>query len=141
MKIFDIVDFIGKRDKSGALIALKAVLAGAKSSSSSSNSSFADRKNLYGLITLLHRMFKAFLYIKSSDNREDLKNYIERNIGHSPYMVSKITANYIKFSANFTAEEIIKIFGILNSYDYKLRTAQSGQSRGIILKLIADLLS
>ena len=55
--------------------------------------------------------------------------------------LSKITANYIKFSANFTAEEIIKIFGILNSYDYKLRTAQSGQSRGIILKLIADLLS
>ncbi|MBM3705738.1 MAG: hypothetical protein FJW66_04345 [Actinobacteria bacterium] len=139
MKIFDLVDFIGKRDKSGALVALKSVLVPVKSGAADNDSGSGDKRNILGLITLLHRMFKAFLYIKSTDDREILKNYILRNIGHAPYMVPKVTSNYIKFSANFNYSEIIKIIGILNRYDYLLRTAPSGQLKGLILKLIAEI--
>ena len=55
MKIFDAVDHIGNRDKGGALKALKVVS--------------DEKQNMLGLITLLHRMFKAFLYLKSDTEK------------------------------------------------------------------------
>ncbi len=44
MKIFDLVDYLGGRDKNGSLVALEEIL--------------SEDSNLLGLITLIHRMFK-----------------------------------------------------------------------------------
>jgi len=138
MKIFDLVDFIGKRDKNNALVALKSVVEEKKSVKSLQASSQSE-KNLLGLLTLLHRMFKAFLYIKSPSKDESLKSYVERNIGHIPYMVGRVSSNYSRFSKNFSSAEIIKIFGILNEYDILLRTSYTNSSTGLVLKLISDI--
>ena len=55
MKIFDAVDYIGNKDKGGALKTLKIVS--------------GEKQSMLGLITLLHRMFKAFLYLKSDTEK------------------------------------------------------------------------
>ncbi len=89
MKIFEAVDYIGNKDKGNALKTLK-VISG-------------EKQSMVGLITLLHRMFKAFLYLKSDiekkggaeknsqtysrsyqggmNNEGSFKKYLERNLG------------------------------------------------------------
>lgn len=124
MKIFDLVDFIGNRDKKNALIALKAIA--------------REKQNTIGIITLLHRMFKSFLYAKSSSGQVLIKNYVERNIGHVPFMVGKVVSNYTRASRNYSVDEIISIFNILNNYDILLRQTNV-EDINIILKMITDI--
>jgi len=138
MKIFDLVDFIGKRDKNSALEALKSVLYEKKSVKGSQDFSQSG-KNILGLITLLHRMFKAFLYIKSQGQKDLLSSYVKRHIGHVPYMVQKVSENYIRFSRNYSIAEIIGIFDILNDYDTLLRTSHQDMAQGLALKIISDI--
>jgi DNA polymerase III delta subunit len=130
MKIFDAVDHIGNREKSGALKTLK-VISG-------------EKQNMLGLITLLHRMFKAFIYLRSDVEKRgpaekatysygrsyqrdkdidgSFKKYLERNLGHSPYAVKAIEEKYLRFSRKYGKKEIIKVFDILNRYDMVLRS-------------------
>ena len=146
MKIFDLVDFIGDRDKGGALRALKSIS--------------VEKQNIIGLITLIHRMFKAILFIKnqskrsynkminnagfsrvigdSSGSEEEVKNYIKRYIGHSPYLLGKIIASYKRFAKKYSSNEIIKIIDILNKYDFILRTSEITENY-IVARLIADI--
>jgi DNA polymerase III delta subunit len=138
MKIFDLVDFIGKRDKNNALEALKSVLYEKKSAKDSGQQSQSGI-SIMGLITLLHRMFKAFLYIKTHGKKDVLLAYVRRHLGHVPYMVEKVSDNYLKFSKNYSIEEIIKIFDILNRYDILLRTSQQEINKGLILKFISEI--
>ena len=124
MKIFDLVDFIGCRDKKNALLTLKALT--------------VQKQGIIGLITLLHRMFKAFLYIKSPGGQDMLRDYIESHIGHMPYMVSRVIASYRKCSINYSPDEIFKVFKILNEYDFLLRIKNSGEV-SLVLKMINDI--
>jgi len=147
MKIFDLVDFIGSRDRESALKALKSIS--------------AEKQNIIGLITLIHRMFKAILFLKSQfkdltnepnnntklssavlslDSEEEAKDYIKRYIGHSPYLLGKIIGNYKRFSRKYSFEEIFKIFNILNRYDFLLRTSEVSE-KYIVTKLITDIVN
>lgn len=122
MKIFDLVDYIGDRDKNNSLKVLNGIL--------------EEKQKLDGLMTLIHRMFKSFLFIKSSDsNFQFVKKYIERNIGHSPYLIDKIENKYVRFCKKYTGDEIIKIFKILNNYDILFRLNEADE-KNLALKLI-----
>ena len=118
MKIFDIVEYIGERDREKAIIALKPII-------------MEKNPNLLGLITLLHRMFKAFMFIKSSDRSSNIdgiawaKKYMQKHIGHSPYMVTKLMNKYIKSSKKYSRSEILKVFEILSNYDVLFRTQET----------------
>jgi DNA polymerase III subunit delta len=126
LKIFDLVDYIGKRDKDNSLKALKSI--------------FEEEHNLIGIVTLLHRMFKCFLYIKSSDSKTSVTDYIENNIKVPSYFVGRMVSKYIKFSDNYTEPEILKIFDMLNEYDISLKTSTS-EARNLIKKLITEILN
>jgi len=125
LKIFDLVDFIGKRDKDGSLKTLQSLL--------------QEDRNLIGLITLVHRMFKCFLYIKSGNGKSSVTDYIENNIKVPPYFVGKLVSKYIKLSSNYTESEILKIFEILNKYDISFRT-NSGEDKHLVKKLISEII-
>lgn len=124
LKIFDLVDYIGQKDRDNSIRALKEIL--------------EEEQNLIGLITLLHRMFKCFLYIKSANNRSRVTGYIEKNIRVSPYFVGKMVNKYIKLSSNFTELEILKIFKILNRYDISFRTSTL-EAKNLVSKLICEI--
>jgi DNA polymerase III subunit delta len=124
MKIFDIVDYIGERDKNKSMKALEDVL--------------REDKNLLGLTTLLHRMFKSMLYTKTEGGRASITDYLSENIKMPPYFIGKMVNKYIKFSKNYSLSEIIRIFGILNDYDINMRTGtfeRSKLSRTIIARI------
>jgi DNA polymerase III delta subunit len=126
MKIFDLVDYIGDRDKINSIKVLKGIL--------------EEKQKLEGLITLLHRMFKSFLFIKSSDSASSsVKKYIERHIGHSPYFMSKIENKYIRYSKKYSLIEIIRIFEILNNYDILFRLNETEEKK-LVLKLISEII-
>lgn len=146
MKIFDLVDFIGRKDKNSAIIALKSIIIdmNTKKDRKTKPLDFTDyemdRKGLTGLITLLHRMYKAILYYKATGNKVSLIDYISRSVGHYPFIVNRLTANYIKFSGYYSTEAIIKIFKILKEYDYTLRTGQAYlQQKNLVLKMIVEI--
>jgi len=96
-------------------------------------------KGVLGLITLLLRMFKSFLYIKTHGQKDMLLAYVSRHLGHVPYMVEKVSGNYLRFSKNYSVEEIIKIFDILNRYDILLRSTQLEINSGLVLKFISEI--
>ncbi len=131
MKIFDLVDYIGERDRERAIVALKPII-------------MEKNPNLLGLITLIHRMFKAFMFIKSPDrsNNNDgidwAKKYIEKHIGHSPYIVTKLMNKYIKSSKKYSRGEIVKVFGILSNYDVLFRI-QETSAKNLIMKMISEI--
>ena len=125
LKIFDLVDYIGQKDKDNSLKALKAIL--------------VEGQNLIGLITLLHRMFKCFLYIKSANGKSLVTDYIENNIKAPPYFIGKMVSKYIKFSNNYTETEIFKIFEILNKYDISFRTGIA-EGRNLTSRLISEII-
>lgn len=107
MKIFDLVDFLGERNKDRSLEALDDIL--------------KEDKKLLGLVTLIHRMFKSLLYIKTEDSGASVTDYLSRNIYMPSYFIGKMVSKYIKFSRNYSKAEIIKIFKVLNDYDKNLR--------------------
>jgi DNA polymerase III delta subunit len=142
MKIFDLVDCIGNRDRAGALKALKPLA--------------LEKQNMIGIITLLHRMFSSFIYIKSSNIKnnaagptsgsadksnerkiDSFKDFIEKSIGHAKNK-EKIAANYLRFSKKYSVPEVIKVFDILNRYDILLRAAEINESM-LVTKLIAEI--
>ena len=124
IKVFDLVDCLGMRDKKGSLEALRSLL--------------EDKQSMIGLVTLIHRMFKCFLYIKSASGRSSVTGYIEDNMKVSPYYISRIVSKYINWSSNYTQTEIIKVFELLNDYDIKFRSG-AGQDEHLIGKLISEI--
>ncbi len=124
MKIFDLVDYLGGRDKNGSLIALEEIL--------------TEDSNLLGLITLIHRMFKSMLYIKIGDGTSGVTAFLEKNINMPPYFIGKLVNKYIKFSRNYSNEEIIKIFDLLNDYDKKFRT-DPAENKNLAKRMIAQI--
>jgi DNA polymerase III subunit delta len=131
MKIFDLVDYIGERDRERAITALRPIMV-------------EKNPNLLGLITLLHRMFKAFILIKSSDRSSNIdgtawaEKYIQKHIGHSPYLVNKLMNKYIKSSKKYSRSEIVKIFEILSNYDVLFRTQETA-TKNLIMKMISEI--
>ena len=134
MKIFDLIDCIGNRDKKNALKVLKAIR--------------LEKENIPGIITLLHRMFKAMLYIKAGNvkKRNDMpggqsaRSYIMRNLGHLPYMIPRLLANYTRFARKYSTEEIIKIFDVLSRYDIGFRAADF-KEYNLTLKMINEIIN
>lgn len=132
MKIFDLVDYIGEKDREGAIVALKPIM-------------MEKNPNLIGLITLLHRMFKAFLFIKSTergpnhiDGVAQAKKYIENHIGHSPFMVAKLVNKYVKSSKKYSRSEIMRVFEILSNYDILFRTQETA-TQNLVVKMITEI--
>jgi DNA polymerase III delta subunit len=147
MKIFDAVDHIGNKDKGGALRTLK-IISG-------------EKQSMLGLITLLHRMFKAFLYLKSDIEKTNpaeqnsqtyagsyqlgmhslnsFKKYLERNIGHSPYALKLVEEKYARYGRKYEKEEIIQVFGILNKYDILLRLGKEVQDFMFFAKMAIEI--
>ncbi len=124
MKIFDIVDYIGERDKDKSFKALEDVL--------------KEDKDLLGFATLAHRMFKSMLYIKTGGGRDSATGYLSRNTRMPPYFIGKMVNKYIKFSKNYSLPEIACIFGILNEHDIAIRKGtfeRSKLSRTIIARI------
>lgn len=115
MKIFDLVDFLGQRDKSRSLEALEDIL--------------IEDKKLMGLITLIHRMFKSMLYIKTDESRGSVTSYLAENTNIPPYLVSKMVNKYIKFSRNYSVQEIAGIIDMLNDYDMEFRSGITDNSK------------
>ncbi len=124
MKIFDLVDYLGGRDKNGSLVALEEIL--------------SEDSNLLGLITLIHRMFKSMLYIKTGNGTTGVTAFLEKNINMPPYFIGKLVNKYIKFSQNYSNEEIVKIFDLLNDYDIKFRIDPSG-NKNLAKRMIAQI--
>lgn len=149
MKIFDTVDYIGNREKGGALKTLKVVS--------------GEKQSMLGLITLLHRMFKAFLYLKSDTEKRgpaeknnqayggsyrgdmnssgSFKKYLERNLGHSPYAVKIVEEKYLRYCRKYEKEEIIKVFDILNGYDMLLRSEKDVQDFMFFAKMAIEIVN
>jgi DNA polymerase III delta subunit len=131
MKIFDIVDYIGERDREKAIAALKPMM-------------MEKNPNLLGLITLVYRMFKAFMFINSSDRSGNVdgvdwaKKYIQKHIGHSPYIVTKLITKYVKSSKKYSRPEIIKVFEILSNYDVLFRIQETA-AKNLIVKMISEI--
>ncbi len=125
LKIFDLVDFMGERDKNKSIEALKNIL--------------NEDKNLLGLITLIHRMFKSILYIKNDEGNSSVTDYLSRNINMPPYFIGKMVNKYIRFSRNYSEVETIKIISILNDYDINLRKSVVENSN-IIKTMIARII-
>jgi DNA polymerase-3 subunit delta len=141
MKIFDLVDFIGSREKNRAVRALKSIV--------------LEKQSIIGLVTLLFRMFKFMLYLKSEpagvrletrDNiqytnpkhHEHAKNYMASHLGHAPYMLGRVSSNYTRFSRKYSAGEIIMIVSLLNSYDILLRKGEVSEYN-LVLKMINEI--
>ncbi|MGM0366963.1 MAG: DNA polymerase III subunit delta [Actinomycetota bacterium] len=125
LRIFDLVDCIGEKDKDGALKALKSML--------------VEGQNLMGMITLAYRMFKAILYINYGENRKAY-DYISSNIRAPDYFIKKILDKYKRYSANYTEAEISRAFGLLNETDISLRESLVSE-KNIISKLISEICS
>ena len=125
LKIFDLVDYIGKRDKDGSMKALRSVL--------------DEGQNLIGLVTLIHRMFKCFLYIKSGNSKSLVTDYIENSMKVPPYFIGKLVSKYIKLSDNYKETEILKVFEILNKYDISFRT-NGTLDKQLAKKLISEII-
>ncbi len=150
MKIFDVVDHIGNREKEGALKTLK-VVSGEKQ----------DKQGMVGLITLLHRMFKAFLYLKADIEKKgpgeknsqtyggsylagtnssgSFKKYLERTLVQFPHMVKPVSEKYTRYCRKYEKEEIIKIFDILNRHDMLLRSEKEVQDFMFFAKMAIDI--
>jgi len=125
LKIFDLVDYVGQRDKKNSLKALRAIL--------------DEDQNLIGVVTLLYRMFKCFAFIRSENGHSSVTDYIGKNLNASPYFVGKLVNKYIRFSSNYTEGEILKIFDLLNRYDIDIR-AGIVEARNLIKKLIPEII-
>ena len=126
LRVFDLIDYIGSRDKNGVLKALKVIL--------------DEKQNLIGVVKLIHRMFKCFLYLKSEGGRELTRNYIEKNINMPPYFVNKLISKYIRYSKNYSEDEIIKVFEILNIYDINFRKGET-EDRNLARRLISEIVN
>jgi len=124
MKIFDLVDFLGERDKNKSLKALDDIL--------------IEDKNLLGLITLAHRMFKSMLYIKTDQGKGSVTDYLAANINMPPYFIGKTVNKYIKFSRNYSQQEIISIIWMLNDYDIELKKSIVDNSK-LVKTMIARI--
>ena len=129
MKIFDLVDYIGNREKNNAIRALKSII--------------LEKQSITGLVTLLFRMFKFMLYLKGSEHttpaqHEHAKNYIASHLGHAPYMLGRVTANYTRFSKKYSGREIISIISLLNTYDVLLRKGVVAEYN-LVLKMINEI--
>ncbi len=142
MKIFDLVDLIGNREKNKVVKALKPVI--------------LEKQSIIGLVTLLFRMFKYMLYLKSTPldlraatfkdlqytnprEHENAKKYIASHLGHAPFMLGRVSSNYTRFSKKYSAEEIIRIIGLLNSYDIILRSGIVSEYN-LVLKMINEII-
>jgi len=125
LKIFDLVDSIGNRDKDGSIKALKSVL--------------DDGQNLIGLVTLIHRMFKCFLYIKSGNSSSLVTDYIGNSMKVQPYFIGSLVNKYIRSSDNYNKKEILSVFKILNKYDIGLRVS-SIEDEQLAKKLILEII-
>ncbi len=147
MKIFELVDLIGKKDKQNALNALKSVYFEMSSKKTVHEKSEESKqagyhKGFLGLITLLHRMYKAILYYKATKNKDVLINYIQKSIGHYPFILNKLVTNYVKFSEYYTIKGLINIFKILSKNDLLIRQASNiSEQKNIVLKMIADIIN
>jgi len=124
LKIFDLVDFLGERDKERSLEALGDIL--------------VDDRNMLGLITLIHRMFKSMLYIKNEKGKGSVTDYLARNINMPPYFIGKMVNKYIKFSRNYSEAEIIKIIELLNDFDIDMRKSIISSSK-LVKTMIARI--
>jgi len=124
MKIFDLVDYIGGRDKNGSIAALEEIL--------------SEDSNLMGLITLIHRMFKGMLYIKTGNGTAGVTTFLEKNINMPPYFIGKLVSKYIKFSQNYSNEEIVRVIELLNDYDIKFRMGPS-ENKNLARRMIAQI--
>ncbi|MGM0365257.1 MAG: DNA polymerase III subunit delta [Actinomycetota bacterium] len=122
LRVFDLVDYIGQRDKNGALAALRSVL--------------EEKWALMGAVTLLHRCFKAMTYFKYNLDQQ-AEGYIRNNTRTPAYLVNKVMRKYRKFSGNYRLGEMIKIMGILNDYDMRFRDAH--QPKNLMIGLISEI--
>jgi len=141
MKIFDLVDAIGNREKNKALKAFKSVV--------------IEKQSTIGLITLLFRMFKFMLYLKSTggevDNGkvEDISyinpasqksavRFLKLHLGHSPFILKKIQSNYTRFAKKYSSRQVIRVLDLLNNYDILIRSGQSLEY-DLIIKMLNEI--
>ncbi len=125
LKVFDLVDCLGAKDKNGCLLALESIL--------------NEGQNLIGLITLIHRMFKCFLYIKSGSGSSLVTDYIGATMNISPYFTGKLVNKYIKFSGNYEEGEIVEVFKILNKYDIAFRTGTT-TNKNTAIRMMSEII-
>ncbi len=124
LRVFDLVDYLGKRDKNGALRALRSVL--------------EEKWPLVGAVTLIHRCFKAMLYYKYGLDQQAAA-YIKANTHAPPFLVDKILKKYKQFSEGYQIHEMVRIMGILNQYDLDLR--DTNQPKNLMVSLISEITS
>jgi hypothetical protein len=84
------------------------------------------------------------MFIKSSDRNNNIdgiawaKKYIQKHIGHSPYIVTKLMTKYIKSSKKYSRGEIVQVFEILSNYDILFRTQETA-TKNLIMKMISEI--
>ncbi len=123
LKIFDLIDSIGEKNKEEALKALKSLL--------------LESDNLIGVVTLTYRMFKTILYIIYGQSQK-AHELVSSNINAPDFMVKKIFSKYERFSKNYSEREAIRAMGLLNDADISLRDNVT-PSKNIISKLISEI--
>lgn len=122
--IFDLVDFIGKRDKEHALLCLKKV--------------FRDQESLIGAVTLLYRMFKAMFYINAG-NADTALQYLSRGAGMRPEIAAMLLRKYKSYSAHYSRAQIIQVFGTLHAFNQALRSS-SGSDMLHAVRTITEII-
>lgn len=127
MQIFDLVDFIGKRDKAGALQAMDAMV--------QLNQDMV--KVSLASVTLLHRLFKSMAYFAHNLDQEG-QDYIRENIRSSTYMQNRVIAKYKKFASGYRPGQLARILGIINKYDRVFRDTQKAADH--MFKMIIEIM-
>jgi len=86
-----------------------------------------DEYAVLSSIRQLYSMFKGVLYVMDGERgKTEAKRYLQENIKASPGFILKIISNYIRFSKNYSLEEVKRIIGILNDFDItKRKTSQT----------------
>jgi DNA polymerase III subunit delta len=106
--MFDLIDFIGKRDKANTLRCLQRL--------------FMDNESLIGAVTLTYRMFKSMLYIQNGAE-DKAKQYIAKSANMRPEIVSMVLRKHKSYCAHYSAQQIMHAFAILHELNMSLRTA------------------
>ncbi len=122
--MFDLIDFIGKRDKANTLRCLQRL--------------FMDNESLIGAVTLAYRMFKSMLYIQNG--AEDMaRQYIAKSANMRPDFVSMVFRKHKSYCNHYSAQQIVKAFIILNELNMSLRTVSKAHKLSAV-KYITGLI-
>jgi len=129
--IFDLVDYIGKKNFSKAISIIPDILTGTSSS---------DNSIIIPIVINIYRMFKVMLYLKSEKNGTlSASDYLQKNINAKPYFLNIILRKYQGFEKKYSYDEIIRVFNFLNEFDIAIKSTSNLPAKVYLSSLILNI--